>query len=495
LLEQLLAEVPSGVERADVLIALAGTFKADLPTLTELCYEALTEAGTDDARSSRILAFRAWIQLMDLGVPTALADARLALEKAERVGDPELIAGTIGRLGQVETWAAEITPGLLERAADIEERLGLALDYQRSPSFSLARVTMRLGDIERSRAMCEELERRVIARGDEGTRFLILWTLSEIEWRAGRWQQALDHAAAAEEVQHPHADLWAGRVGALVKADLGLVEEARAHAVDGLASARASSNEIFVILTLSVLGRLELALGNFRAAAQYLRELPGQLLAGGWNDPTQPVWADAIETLVGLGELEQAGAYLEQYEANAQRLGSPWALAGAARCRGLLSAAEGDVTAASAALEASLVKAARFPLERARTLLCLGTVRRQAQQKRPARDALEQALVIFEELGAPLWAEKARAELRRISGRRAPSEDLTESERRVAELAAQGRTNKEIAAELFMGVSTVEAHLSHVYRKLGIRSRTELAARLTTLGDEAAKPVGEPAQA
>jgi DNA-binding NarL/FixJ family response regulator len=121
-------------------------------------------------------------------------------------------------------------------------------------------------------------------------------------------------------------------------------------------------------------------------------------------------------------------------------------------------------------------------------------VRRQAQQRRAAREALELALANFEELGARLWAEKARAELARISGRRAASDELTETERRVTELAAQGRTNKEIAAELFMGVSTVEAHLSHVYRKLGIRSRTDLATRLPFLGDDAAIPVDEGAQ-
>jgi DNA-binding NarL/FixJ family response regulator len=95
-------------------------------------------------------------------------------------------------------------------------------------------------------------------------------------------------------------------------------------------------------------------------------------------------------------------------------------------------------------------------------------------------------LAIFEELGARLWADKARGELRRISGRAPASDELTETERRVAELAAQGRTNKEIAAQLFRGVSTVEAHLSHEYRKLGIRSRTELAGRVAIPVDEAA---------
>ena len=167
--------------------------------------------------------------------------------------------------------------------------------------------------------------------------------------------------------------------------------------------------------------------------------------------------------------------------------------AGAARCRGLLAAAEGDLrrrSRPSTALSPSST-AYPFPLERGRTLLCLGTVRRQAQQKRAAREALEQALAIFEELGARLWAEKARAELARISGRAPASEELTETERRVAELAAQGRTNKEIAAELYMGLSTVESHLSHVYRKLGVR-RAGLAARLAAPQGAPAKAGGEP---
>jgi DNA-binding NarL/FixJ family response regulator len=151
----------------------------------------------------------------------------------------------------------------------------------------------------------------------------------------------------------------------------------------------------------------------------------------------------------------------------------------ALRCRGLVCAADGDTAGALAAFERALTDRSDPPwvFERGRTLLCLGTVRRQAQQKKAAREVLEQALSIFEELGARLWAEKARAELRRISGRRTAAE-LTETERQVAELAAQGSSNKEIAAQLFMGVSTVEAHLSRVYRKLGVRSRNGLGPEL-----------------
>ena len=155
-----------------------------------------------------------------------------------------------------------------------------------------------------------------------------------------------------------------------------------------------------------------------------------------------------------------------------------WRWRGRNDVEGSSPAAYGDFDTSFAAFEHALKPAVEpYRIERGRTLLCLGTVRRQAQQKRAAREALEQALAVFEELGAPLWAERARAELKRISGRSPASEGLTETERRVAALAAHGRTNKQIAAELYMGVSTVESHLSHVYRKLGVR-RAELAGSL-----------------
>jgi DNA-binding NarL/FixJ family response regulator len=121
----------------------------------------------------------------------------------------------------------------------------------------------------------------------------------------------------------------------------------------------------------------------------------------------------------------------------------------------------------------------RCPFELGRTLLAVGTVRRRARQKRAARDALEQGLVLFEALGASLWAQRVRDELQRISGRRPGSDELTTMERRVASLAAQGLANKEIASALYISVHTVEAHLTRTYRKLGIRSRAALAGRLS----------------
>lgn len=496
LLEQLLTEAPPGAERADVLFGLVMTLRGGPPTMIELSEEALAEAAGDDKRSARILAHQVGVRLWDADVQAALSRARAALEMAERVGDPALLSFAIARVGTAEGHAGEITPGLLERGVQIEERHGLVLEYTDSSRYALARARMRVGELDWPRVVLGDMEAAAAARGDESTRVMVLWSLSMLEWIAGRWEQALDHANGAYELteltQHPHALLWVGRVKALVEADLGRVNDARASAEEGLAFARANSSQLGTIYCLGTLGRLELALGDLEAAGAYLRELPARLLAGGLNDPTAPIWADAIETLTGLDDRERAREYLEHYERNSRRLASPWAVASAARCHGLLAAGEGEAEAAFEAYERALAELQGHPapFERGRTLLCLGSARRQARQKRLARDALERALAIFDELGARLWADKARAELRRISGRRrASEEELTEMEERVARLAAEGRSNKEIAAELFVSVHTVGAHLSRAYRKLDIHSRSQLAARLKP-AKEAVKPAG-----
>lgn len=209
-------------------------------------------------------------------------------------------------------------------------------------------------------------------------------------------------------------------------------------------------------------------------------DLPARLSSQGWNEPTvYPVWPDAIEALIALGELEQARDYLAQYRQRAEAFGSTWARTTAARCRGLLAAAEGEFAAAREAYKRALSEHERSPeaFERGRTLLALGALERRAKQKRAARDALEAAVVIFEELGARLWVERARGELARIGGRAPATDELTPAERRVAELVAEGRTNREAASILVVSVHTVDSHLRRVYRKLGVRSRAELAHR------------------
>jgi DNA-binding CsgD family transcriptional regulator len=201
----------------------------------------------------------------------------------------------------------------------------------------------------------------------------------------------------------------------------------------------------------------------------------------GWDEPSLfPVWPNAIEALLGVGEDDVAAHYLDLYRERAVRCDCPWALATAARCQARLLLAEGDTDGALAAFDQALHEHRRTPgaFERSRTLLALGSAQRRARRVRDARNTLGEALRRFDELGAPLWAEQTRAELGRIGGRAGSRNELTPAEQRVAALVAEGRTNKEVAAALVVSVHTVEAALTQVYRKLDVRSRTELARRL-----------------
>jgi len=201
------------------------------------------------------------------------------------------------------------------------------------------------------------------------------------------------------------------------------------------------------------------------------------------SSPSLRLETDLIEALVQLGRFDDAHESLSSFLERARRTDRQWALAAGARCRGVLLAAQGRIDEASDALDQAVLQNAKIGhmLELGRSLLAQGIVARRAKRKRDADDALSRAVELFERRGIELLAERARAERARIGLRpHAPSE-LTETEQRVAELAAAGRRNGEIAAELFMSVRAVEANLTRAYRKLGIRSRSELASCLASL--------------
>jgi tetratricopeptide (TPR) repeat protein len=471
LLEELLAELPSGLERADVLLELATTRKDDLPTMVALCDEALAAGGEDDARRARILAYRSWAYMFEAEIEAALRDARAALDAAEQVGDPTLLTMAIAGVANVETRAADITPGLLERGLEIENSLAIRPEYNQSPRVALARRLIGTAELDRARAVLEDLESEAATWGSEEFRGVLLRSLGRVDWLAGRWEAALERTALAlelwDQMQAPHGVALTAPLRALLEVDLGRVAEARASAGRGVAISRELSDQEWEILSLGALGRLELALGNLAAAGEYMKDLPGRLSALGYHDPTAPVWADGVEVLLGLGELERARAYVDLHETYAQRASNPLALGCVARCRGLLAAAEGDNDAAFEPLERAVaeLEALPYPLEYGRALLCLGSVYRKAKRKGAARDALERSEAVFRGLGARLWAEKTAAELRRISGRRRGSASLTETEQRVAELAAQGRSNKRIAAELLQQRVWAGAFDQHERRK------------------------------
>ena len=270
---------------------------------------------------------------------------------------------------------------------------------------------------------------------------------------------------------------------------INLAERCLARTTAGdVASARRDADEarrlggelVYVIgelWTCAAAGFLEMSLGNPAAAAEAFEPLAAGVELRGFCDPVIALFLpDQIEALVALGQLERADALAAMLEEHGRNHERALATATASRCQSLVLAARGDLKQAAAAIDQALAAHARLemPFELARTLLVNGLLERRARRKRCARDCFEQALSIFNQLGAKLWAERARAELDRSYRRRSSPGELTPTEQRIAELAAAGLTNRAIAERVFLSPKTVEANLARVYRKLGIRSRAPL---------------------
>jgi DNA-binding CsgD family transcriptional regulator/DNA polymerase III delta prime subunit len=482
ILEALLGELPRGGVRADVLLRLARTSE-EQETAAELCERALREAEGDDRLLSRVHAALGGCWPVRGGSRHALAHARSSLEHAELVGDRRLTVAALSRLALYEIWAAQSTPGQLERAVDLEQPDDELEGYE-SPSTTLALRLFYQGRLDEARALLERVLTETAARGDEPAGAELRFRLADVEWRAGAWAKAAEHAAAAHEVAE---QIGLEHVGpsslyrkALVDAHRGRIDEARAAAEEAVALSEAVQHTSVRAMILGVLGFLELSLGDALAADRHLRPVLTWLDAGEMALASFPASPYAVEALIEVGELEKARKLLAQFEREGRELESPWVLALAARLRGLLEAAAGDLPGALVSLERALAEqeGQGWPFERARTLLALGQTQRRAKQKRAARESLQAALATFEELDASLWAEKARADLRRLGGRPRGPGELTPTEERVAALVGEGRTNREVSAALYVTERTVEGHLTRIYAKLGVRSRAELARRL-----------------
>jgi DNA-binding CsgD family transcriptional regulator len=265
---------------------------------------------------------------------------------------------------------------------------------------------------------------------------------------------------------------------ALVEATLGRSEDAQAHGRRALRMTTDLGDRFNEVRARGALGLDALVRGDMGAAAEWLEPAARLLAEGGVRLPnTFPLHGDLIEAQVRLGKRAEASEQLTRLLDNAELTESRWAHAVGARCRALL-ANDAD---AEEAFESALELHAAHPsdLERARTQLAFGERLRRVRQRRSSREQLHPALETFETLGARPWAERARAELR-ASGERlrprkpAAHERLTPQELQVSLAAAEGLTNKEIGARLFLSPKTVEFHLGRAYRKLDVRSRAEL---------------------
>lgn len=407
-----------------------------------------------------------------------------ALDEARSLGDAAVLAEALAvramincLVGRGIDWAA------VERALELEDSTRV-LPLTMRPSLIAALLMLYDGRLteagERLRALCDTAK----ASGDESDLAVALDWLSWLTVQTGDFVLAAllaDEAVASATLTGSRSGLaWALGVQTSVHAHRGEMAAARARAAEASTICRELGFWQPELWVSSGIGLLELSLGNPDAAWAAVRRLTE---VSETHPPSEPHMHQhlptALEALIALGQLDRARRLLDWFEAQAQQVDRSWALVVAHRSRGILLAAEGDPEGAERALERALADLSRIemPFERARTLLVRGQVRRRRRQKRSARESLEQALSLFESLGSPLWAERTRAELARL-GSRPSADELTPSERHAAELAASGHSNKEIAADLFISVHTVEQHLSHAYAKLDVRSRSQLARAL-----------------
>jgi DNA-binding NarL/FixJ family response regulator len=223
---------------------------------------------------------------------------------------------------------------------------------------------------------------------------------------------------------------------------------------------------------------VEFVAGDYQASDEALQLMHAQANRRGVKDVlldrSEPFH---VEALAALGELERAMQVLARLEDRGHTLPRPWIAVTLPRARALVLGAQGDPHGALSALdELEVTTAAQLPFEHAWNLLVRGQLLRRVRQRREAADTLAEAAAIFERLGSRSWAERARVEVDRVGLRPPAPDELTATELRVAQLAASGLTNREIAAAAFMSPKTVEANLARIYRKLEIGSRAELGA-------------------
>jgi DNA-binding CsgD family transcriptional regulator len=476
----LLAETEIGSLRAKALVLLAELERDDRSIV--LLEEALHEASSHPALQSAIHCRLAWAKRLG-----GITHARAALELADAVDDNAL-RGRARAVQAVLSWFAGDAPApddLATRARDFATAVG-GEHVVREGTQAIVNTLAPSAKRDEARTLFEHEYQQWYER-DEPRAARASWGLAWVEFWSGRWQLAAEHATRAHDVsiqyglEMPQDHLPI----AVIAVHRGEFEVACEHSRRALDLAKDEPG-VRLPQHSAVLGLVALSNANMSAAEEWFDQADRAAASVGWNEPSIRWWTgDRVELLLELGRIDHAGRLLDVWEADAVRVAREWVLAQVMRCRGLIAAGRGDVEAALDVLEAAVVQHETVgdPFGRSRALLALGIARRRIRQKRPARDAIEAALESFETIGASGWAAKARAELGRVSGR-AREQGLTAAERRVAALVAEGRTNREVAAALFLGERTVASHLNHIYTKLGVRSRTELALRLR--GDEPA---------
>lgn len=500
LLERALTAMDSGPIRARTLhrcahvSALTGQFAA-VPPLLE---DALEHVGNDLPLRASIERDLVWSLAQVGDVTRLLPHATAALEAAEASSDPALIAEALNHLCMAHCFAGgNIDPKLLERAIGFQNQVINTRPHH--TAIAGGRLTLALAlkwtdNFDKARELLEALHSEHVQHGDEGALVPVLFHLGELECWSGNWNTAARLAEHCHELalrsDQAVAELRGMTLDTMVACFRG-TSDAVSISKASLALAEGAGDWSAMIRILKSVGAHELSIGNVEAAVDHLKRGIAITTIAGYDHRTVRIVPDAVEALIAAERVPEAASLVEMLERTSAVTRGPWALATGARCRGLLQAATGSLKEAEASLNQAMTahEGLPRPFEKGRTLLTLGVVQRRLRQQRAARESLDEARRIFEELGAARWTERARAELARISGRSSHPRGLTPTEAQVAALVRGGRTNREVAASLFISVKTVEANLTRIYRKLGVSSRRALAGSPSDAGADSVAAV------
>jgi DNA-binding CsgD family transcriptional regulator len=483
---------PSGARRASALHQLARVevYTEGVPTARPLLEQALEEAEESTLLKALIhkdLGFAMGLS-SDGFAPATIEHFRAALVMAEDLEEHELVSELEAFHAVAEFVAGHgVRRRLLERAlSNVPRYRRLAMEQR--PRVVISHVLRSNDDLEGARRLLEAEFQEASEQGAEtDLPFVVMHLVTLHTWLGdldGAEMQAKQGAEIARASGAVTQLACMHGAQAIFLAFRGPLEEARTHAEAAMDAGLRSGVNYPVFLGGQALGLIELVSGRPAAAHAVLGTI-SEVVAG-WH-LVDPGWIalravpDDIEALVRMGDLEGAEALLAPLEERADRVDRISALAAAGRCRALLMSAKGDDNEAARALDGAFAAHERLemPLELARTHLVAGEVHRRGRRRQLARDHCQKARDVFSRLGATPWTHRARSDLARLGAERSDGPELTPVQRQVATLVAAGHTNREVAAELYMGLRTVEAHLSAVYRKLGIRSRSELAATWT----------------
>ena len=453
----------------------------------------IIEAALSDAEGDPVLLGRLHLRLgvfYDYDLPRAYENARKAVT---------YLAGTDAATSHASAMFQEFATGVslgyppdlalfeaaLARDAEGDGSDGANSDKSTIPGF----WWLAIGEIDRARAWFRDMLDKGREAGEVSAEADLLTRMAETELLADNWALAREYAdearMLAQQEGQENADP-ARRARALIDIHEGRLEDASTIALDAYSRADANDDHYIAIAYLHSLTLIAHARGDHEEVERLAAELDRRQAVVGCGEPTRmDVAPERIESLVALGRIDDAERILLDLDRRGRVVPRPSVEAAGARSQALVLAARGDLDGAIAATDPAVdARSQRWRrFDRARTLLIRGQVLRQARRPKEAGEALDEALGIFSTLGAAVCAARTSAEIDRLGRRRVGSDDLTPTERRVAELAASGLRNHEVAGELSVSPKTVEAHLARIYAKLGIRSRAELGRAMADVGN------------